>query len=415
MQATPINWKKRTILFLISQAITVLGSSVVQMAIVWYVTLETSSGAWVSALTLCSFLPQMLISFFGGVWADRYNRKHLIILVDSVIAATTLLLALAFPLITSNNALLAGILVISIIRSLGAGVQSPAVSAMIPQLVPEEHLMRFNGINASVQSTIQFTSPAIAAAILSLGALRNVLFLDVATAVAGIGLLIAIAIPKHTMDAAAAQTPFFVEMKAGITYAFTDRLIGRLVLVFGAFIFLSVPSGFLAALLISRTFGESYLYLSIVEMTGFIGMTLGGLVIGAWGGFKNRLSTLTLGMAAYAGFSILIGLLSNFVLFTISMFFISFAIPLVQAAVTTLLQENTPADLQGRVFGLLNIAYSGFLPLGMAVFGPAADRVSVQTLIIIAGLVLCMFAMWIFARSRKENTLEQQSATLEKK
>ncbi len=409
MQTIATNWKKRTILFLISQAVTVLGSSVVQMAIVWYVTLETSSGAWVSALTLCSFLPQMLISFFGGVWADRYNRKRLIILADSVIALTTLLLALAFPLISSNNALLAAILVISIIRSLGAGVQAPAMSAMIPQLVPEEHLMRFNGINASLQSIIQFTSPAIAAAVLSLGALRNVLFLDVATAVVGIGLLAAIAIPKHAVDEAAAQAPFFAEMKAGIAYAFKDRLIGRLVLLFGAFIFLSVPSGFLSALLISRTFGEKYLFLSIVEMTGFVGMTLGGLLIGAWGGFKNRLTTLIAGMAAYAGFSILIGSLTNFVLFTISMFFLSFAIPLVQTAVTTLLQENTPPDMQGRVFSLLNIAYSGFLPLGMAVFGPAADRVSVQTLIIVCGVILGVLVLFLLMRSRKVVSLTQPS------
>ena len=87
-------WKKRTIAFLISQAVTLFGSSLVQMAIIWYVTLQTSSGIWVTILTLCSFIPQMIISFFAGVWADRYNRKTLIIVADSVIAVATLGLAL---------------------------------------------------------------------------------------------------------------------------------------------------------------------------------------------------------------------------------------------------------------------------------------------------------------------------------
>jgi DHA3 family macrolide efflux protein-like MFS transporter len=68
-------WKKKTITFLVSQGVTLFGSSLVQFAIVWYVTLKTSSGAWVSALTICSFVPQFLISFFSGVWADRYPRS----------------------------------------------------------------------------------------------------------------------------------------------------------------------------------------------------------------------------------------------------------------------------------------------------------------------------------------------------
>ena len=68
-------WKKKGISFITSQAITLFGSSIVQMAIVWYVTMQTSSGIWLTILTLSSFLPQMIISPFAGVWADRYNKK----------------------------------------------------------------------------------------------------------------------------------------------------------------------------------------------------------------------------------------------------------------------------------------------------------------------------------------------------
>lgn len=393
MNQPNIPWKKRTILFLASQGITALGSAIVQMAIIWYVTLETSSGAWVSALTICSCVPQMIISPFSGVWADRYNRKLLIILADSVIAVATLTLALLFPYLSNNTAILTAILVVSVIRSLGSGVQSPAVGAMIPQLVPEEHLMRFNGINATLQSIIQFASPAAAALILSMSVFRSVLFLDVSTAVVGIGLLAGIALPPIEKPVSGEKTSFFSEMKAGIVYAFSNSVIGLLLLVFGAFIFLSVPSGFLSALLVTRTFGEDYLFLTIVEMVGFIGMTACGLLIGTWGGFKNRNLTLLAGIAVYAVFAIVAGLIRNFVLFTVAMFFMSSAIPMVQIAVTTLIQEKADPNVHGRVFSLLGIAYSGFLPIGMAVFGPAADHVSVQTLMIITGSLLLIFAI----------------------
>lgn len=70
------SWQKRILLFLTSQCITLFGSTLVQMALVWYATMQTSSGVWVAAFTVCSYLPQFLISFIGGVWADRYHRKN---------------------------------------------------------------------------------------------------------------------------------------------------------------------------------------------------------------------------------------------------------------------------------------------------------------------------------------------------
>lgn len=117
------DWQKRILLFLTSQCITLFGSTLVQMALVWYATMQTSSGAWVAAFTVCSYLPQFLISFVGGVWADRYHRKRLIIGADMLIAFATFIMVLAIPHISSEPALLGGLLVMSVIRSLGAGIQ----------------------------------------------------------------------------------------------------------------------------------------------------------------------------------------------------------------------------------------------------------------------------------------------------
>lgn len=198
---TNSTWKKKVILFLASQYISLFGSSLVQMAMIWYVTLQTSSGVWVTVLTVCSFIPQMIISFFAGVWADYYNRKVLIIVSDSTIAISTLVLILFMMSSNGTTSELIAISVISVIRSLGSGVQTPAVNAMIPQLVPEEHLMRFNGINSSLQSIVQFIVPIVAAAILGFGnKINQVLLIDVFTAIIAIVLLIFIKIPKHDMQ-----------------------------------------------------------------------------------------------------------------------------------------------------------------------------------------------------------------------
>ena len=91
-----LTWKKPITRFLTAQTISLFGSSLVQYAIVWYITLTTSSGKMLTISTLCGFLPQILISLFAGVWIDRYDRKTMIMLSDSAIAVSTLLLAIAF-------------------------------------------------------------------------------------------------------------------------------------------------------------------------------------------------------------------------------------------------------------------------------------------------------------------------------
>ncbi|MCW4012623.1 MAG: MFS transporter, partial [Candidatus Bathyarchaeota archaeon] len=134
------------VLFLISQNLSLFGSSVVGYAIIWYITLETSSGVFLMYATLAQMVPHLLISLSSGVWADRYNRKRLIMLSDSFIAIATLALALFYA---SGSKSITALLAVSVVRSLGSGVQTPAVNAIIPQLVSEEHLVRIQGVNQS--------------------------------------------------------------------------------------------------------------------------------------------------------------------------------------------------------------------------------------------------------------------------
>ena len=380
-------WRRKTVLFIISQAITLFGSSIVQMAIIWQVALETSSGLWVTLLTLSSTIPQTIISFFGGVWADRYPRKRLIILADLGIALVTLLLAVILIVGKIAN-ILPLLLIISALRSFGSGIQSPAVSAVIPQIVPEEQLLRYNGINGSMMAIVQFASPAVAGAILTIGSFQWILLLDVATAIIGITILCFITIANQKCETRMHATSFLVDMKAGISYAVKDQKVKRLLLTYGAFIFLSVPSSFLTVLMIERTFGDSYVYLTVNEMAGFAGMVLGGILLGTWGGFKDRMRTFIYGLLGFGLLSLILGFTYQFWLFAACMFFMSFFIPVVQSSTTTMLQEHVPEDKQGRIFGLLGAMYSGFMPLGTAIFGPLADAVKIQWLVIICGVFI---------------------------
>lgn len=389
-------WKSKLIRFLTAQTISLLGSSLVQYAIVWYITLSTSSGKMLTISTVCGFLPQILISLFAGVWIDRYDRKKLIMLADCAIAISTLVLALVFLSGQKNIWLLFAVLMI---RSAGTGIQTPAVNAMIPQLVPKEHLMRINGINSTISSLIMFLSPALSGAILSAASLEATLFIDVVTAIIGVGITFFIAIPAYERKSANVSSNLF-EIKQGFIYLRQNPFVKNLLLFQIVVLFLISPSAFLTPLMVSRTFGPEVWRLTASEMTYSIGMTLGGLLITSWGGFRNRLHTTILAGAVYGCLMIGLGAAPVFLLYLVCNTLIGVTAPCYNSPITVSIQERVDPSMQGRVFSFMQISTSCALPLGMILFGPIADMVRIQYLLIASGSLVILFTLFIYFKNR---------------
>lgn len=138
-------------------------------------------------------------------------------------------------------------------------------------------------------------------------------------------------------------------------------------------------------------------------MAGFAGMVLGGILLGIWGGFKNRIKTLISGLFGFGILSLLLGITSSFWVFSVSMFMMCLFIPIVQSSTTTMLQEQVPDEKQGRIFGLLGVIYNGFMPFGTAVFGPLADAIKIQWMVIICGVfILCLGFLSFFNVGKKD-------------
>lgn len=405
-------WRRNAVLFLVSQSITLFGSTLVQMAVVWYVTLSTSSGAWTAAFSICSYLPQFLISIPGGVWADRFSRKRLILSSDLFTALITLAMIVLMPYLSTEPSLLSGLLLMSVLRSLCARIQTPAVNAALPQLVPAGQLQRFNGINAALQSFVQFAAPAAAGAVLSFGTLRMTLLIDIATAIPGILLLSALPLSgespgNFSTDSSGSLScrssglshrdsqRFSSALKTGLAYAFSHSPVRRLLILYGLFVFLCVPAGFLSGLLVSRAYGSSYGHLTAAELAGFAGMTAGGALMGTWGGFSRREKTLSAGLVLFGTMAVLMGTTPDFSLYLVFMLVYGIALTAVQTTITTLLQECTDASVRGRVFGMLGSVYSGSLPLGMAVFGPLSDLLPLPWIMTVSGIILICTGSWI--------------------
>lgn len=380
------NWKRNITLFLASQTISLFGSMLVKYAITWYITLQTQSGVMMAISIICGFVPTFFLSPFAGVWADRYNRKMLIMLSDSLIAISTLILAILF--LKGYNSLWM-LFVASAVRSVGSGVQSPAISAFLPQLVPEDKLTKVNATNSSIQSLVMLVSPMISGALLNMATIESIFFIDVITAAIAVSiLLLFLKVPSHAKALEKQKTSYFSDMVEGYNYIKNHGYVKRFFVFCAIFYVLVSPAAFLTPLQVARSFGDDVWRLTAVEITFSIGMMLGGIIIASWGGFKNRTHTMTLSSLIMGICTFALGVVPNFWVYLSFMCLFGAVMPAFNTPATVLLQEKVEENFLGRVFSVLGMISSITMPLAMLVFGPLADAVAIEWMLIGTGVLL---------------------------
>lgn len=397
---THIDWKKRIAYFLVSQNLSLFGSSVVGFSILWHITLETSSGFWMMLATICSMLPQVLISLFGGVWADRYNRKTLIMLADGFVALATLGLAVSFLVGFGRLELL---LAASVIRSIGAGIQTPAVSAIYPQLVPEEKLTKVQGINQTLNSVLMLLSPAVGGVLLGTVGIVGAFFVDVATAVLAILVMSRIWVEKAASTVGNEASSVWKELMAGLSYTFRSRQLRRIIVCFGVAFFLITPAAVLTPLMVERSFGSEVWRLTANEVVWTVGSMLGGAFISIKGDFKNKPRTMALCLVAFGVLFGLLGVAWDFIAYLVFMGLAGVFMPVVATVQTVHVQQTTAPELLGRVFSVIQLFMSSAMPMAILLFGPLADVIRVESILLVCGVLLALVGVVYGITGRNES------------
>jgi DHA3 family macrolide efflux protein-like MFS transporter len=376
-------WKRTTALFLTSQTLSILGSSLVQYALMWYVTLETKSGVMMTIYIIAGFVPTFLLSPFAGVWADRYDRQKLIILSDGFIALVTTALAIAFM---SGDRSLWLILVAAAMRSVGSAIQGPAVGAILPQFVPQDKLMRVNSLNGTIQSANMLGSPMIAGALMSIAPLQVVFFIDLITAALAISLLVFfLRIEPHARSQKRQENSYFRDIALGFGYVRKHPHLMPFFAFTGIILVLVTPAAFLTPLQTVRSFGAEVWRLTAVEVVFSIGMMAGGGMLALWGGFRNRMNTMVVATLIMGACTVALGLVPSFWLYLAAMGIFGIAMPLHMTPTTVMLQERVDPDYLGRVFSVSTMLSTSLMPLGMLIFGPLAEVVTIETLLLVTG------------------------------
>src|SRR5215208_4891477 len=194
------NWAVRFIPLWVGQALSLLGSQLVQFAIIWYLTQKTNSATTLAFASMMGLLPQVLLSPFIGTWVDRGNRRLILIVADAAVAVATLVLAVPFA---SGFVQVWHVYLALFIRAVAGGFHQSAFGASVVLLVPREHLARVQGFNQALYGGLNIVSAPLGAFLLSSLPMQGILSIDVGTALLAISILLFIQIPQPEARAAA--------------------------------------------------------------------------------------------------------------------------------------------------------------------------------------------------------------------
>jgi DHA3 family macrolide efflux protein-like MFS transporter len=386
------NWKKPFFTVWIGQAFSLLGSQLVQFALIWYLTQQTGSATVLATATLAGMLPHVVLSPFAGSFVDRGNRRRIMMIADSSIALATLVLAALFYFHVEQ---VWQIYVLIFLRSLGNSFHQPAFLSSTSLMVPKEHLARIQGISQTLTAALAIFAAPLGALLLAWLPMQGILSIDMVTAVFAVTPLFFVRIPQPSATTAkdGKRPSFWEDFRAGFTYLFSWPGMLTLIVMSATINFLFSPAVSLTPLLVLNYFGGGPVQLSWMEMGFSIGAVLGGLVLGAWGGFKKRIVTEMLGLIGLGAGVVVVSFAPPYALWIAiaGMAFGGFMVPIVNGSEGAILQDVVEPSMQGRVFNLSGALSTASTPLSLLIAGPLADKFGILTWYRAAGLV-CILA-----------------------
>jgi len=369
----------------------------VQFALVWWLTQTTGSATVLAGATLVALLPQILVAPVAGALADRWNRRWVMVFADGGIALATLGLALLFA---SGVAQVWHVYLALLVRSTGGAFHWPAMQSSTAMMVPERHLARIGGLNQSLYGLCSIAAPPLGAILLSALPMYGILAIDVATALFAILPLLGFEIPVLRRDPAeAAKSSVLADLRTGFRFVAAWRPLLVIIVAAAVINLFANPAVSLLPLLVTSHFGGGALQLAQLESVFGVGMVVGGVLLGVWGGFKRRMVTAMLALLLQGiGFAA-VGLLpaAGLGAATVAMALIGFTNPICNGALIAAIQARVPHGMQGRVLSLLSSGAAAASPLGLLAAGPLADRFGVPIWYVIAGAVMVAVSLILSA------------------
>lgn len=376
-------WRLRFWAIFGGQGLSLVGSSLTQFVLLWWITDTTGSVSALATAGLAAMLPQALLSPLGGTLADRYSRRLLMIAADAVSAVCMLVLIALF---LSARIELWHAYVMMAVRSAMQAFQAPAAAASVAMLVPRSFLVRAAGLNQSIQSLTLVAAAPLGALAISVMPIGWALSIDVITAVLGIAPLLFCRIPQTV--ARSGRASLWREFRAGVELVWHMPGLRELYVLLAVVVVAVMPTFTLVPLLVKVHFDGGAAQVALLEGLSGIGMLAGGLLVALmaprrailWTLLGFAVSCLAIALTALAPSSLFGVAIAWWVISGITFVFGN-------APLTALLQSIIPNDLQGRALSLMNMLMGLAAPIGLVLITPLGEIFGVRGVFIVAGLL----------------------------
>ncbi|NMC15490.1 MAG: MFS transporter [Chloroflexi bacterium] len=406
----PAHWLRNYLPMWIGQAVSLLGSGLVQFALVWYMTEKTGSATVLAMATFVALLPSVILGPFAGALVDRLNRKAIMIISDTAVALATFALVVLFHL---GIAQIWHIYVALFVRSLCGSFQYPAMQASTSLMVPREHFARLGGINQAMNGVITIVSPPLGALLMSVMTMQAVLAIDLVTAAIAISLLaLFVRVPQPPRSQTAeALTPARVlaDVRNGLKYAVGWSGLFKVMVMASLINMLASPAFSLLPLMVTKIYGKGAAEVAWLESALGLGIVAGGLLLGLWGGFKRKTATTLTGLIGMGAGITVLGLTDrNTYLLAVGMMgLVGLMNALANGALGAIMQTKIPPEMQGRIFTVIGSLASAASPLGMLLAAPVAEKLGIRAWYLIAGVFCAAMGVYGFLK-RDVYTLDDQ-------
>lgn len=407
------NWQKNIAFFLSGQFLSGITSMVVQYAIIWYLTEKTGSATILSFATLLGMLPMVLLSPFVGPFVDRLNKKKLLIITDLVVAFFALILAIAGTLAEDFPLWL--VFVSLFIRSVAQTFQMPTIQSILPTMVPETELTKVNGQLGMVSSANMIIAPALGAYLFAVIPMNFLILLDVLGAILGICLLLQVVIP--VIKTQGEDVHLLSDSKLGLKLLVENKGLWAITLIGTFFTLLFMPAVSMYPLMTLSYFQGTVQQAGLIEVIYSIGMLAGGVVIGVFGKWRNRMKPILLAYFIIGISYIICGFLPGnqrgFFYFILLNALCGLATPFFSTLLMAMIQQSYEPQYLGRILGVLNSIMSITGPIGLIFAGPLADKLGVEKLFVIAGIgtLICgLVNLFLPVARNYDKTLQEKFA-----
>lgn len=361
---------KKFMMIWVGELISCIGSGMTAFALSVYVFQMTGSAAYVSLVTLLAYLPSILLSPIGGVLADRYDRRLMMILGDlfSGLGLVYLLIQIQF-----GNGGMAPVLIGVTIDSLFVALMEPSYKATVTDLLTEEEYAKASGLVQLAGNAKYLISPALAGILLGFADIRLILMLDIGTFF--ITIFAVICVRRTLAKPIVRNNSLHILKELGEGMRFLISKNGVLSLVFTMTLlcfFMGVIQTLMPVMALSITDSKT---VGMLESVSAVGMLAGSLFIGILGMKKNHAKILSIS-AAFCGLFMALSGINEKIWFIGAMLFLFFSmLPFMNTCADVLIRVSIPNELQGRVWSLIGLLSQLGTVIAYATCGVLADHV----------------------------------------